>query len=1053
MGISVGVLGPVELRRDEVVVPLAGTPQRVLLARLALAGGRSVPVAELIEALWEGEPPDNAMGNLHSYVSRLRRCTGGEALRREPGGYRLDLPDGAVDAERAERLAATARGQDLAAAAVTLGEALALWRGDPLSDVADRMAFAPEVARLGELRRHLREEWLDRLLASGAAAEALPEIEALAVAEPLRERAQSLLMRGLHATGRTPEALAVARAYRERIADEHGIDPSPVMAELQRRILADDPGLRVPVRSGPETAGLIGAPTRHSPAAADAFSRDTEAAGSSTPPVAAGDAPVAAGDEPFAAGDEPVAAGDEPVAAGDAPVAAADSPVAEEVWRCGVEGAGVAGEGVWRRGAEGGGVVAEVGRGVVGTAGDAAAGGGGRRRVDRFFGRREEIAAVRAALASGAVTTLVGPGGVGKTRIVREMLGGGELVVELAERSVPEDVAAAVAGALGMRAAPRGGVAALAERLGSMPAVLVLDNCEHLLEAVRALAGELVARCPGLRVLATSRHRLEVAGERVLRIGPLPADDQVALFCDRAALLRADFPDDSRTRELAAEICGLVDGLPLAVELAARRESVFGLAHLRDRLGAGLSVLEPVRGGDRATAVSATVEWSYRLLDPASQRLLDRLAVCRGGFGLDALPYFQEDAEPLLAELVDASLVVADPPRYRLLETVRHVGLGHLGPDGERQARDAHARWMLAIAAELVDGARRRDPRTYPAMRRELPNLQEALAWLGSGDDGARMAAMLAVIGSDSPDPGLTEQLARCAPERVETESDALRAVAAGTGEWLRGHLPEADRLLTAALDRLPRDHRLRWGALLIRISNGMFAGRPEPVRRDAERMATDTHAPDWARATGICCSALMDAYGGDPAAGTRWLERYAGALDTEHLDGFVPFTRGELLASADPEGALAWYDRSIVASDRANLIYTGHVARVARAAVLIRLGRTPEAIEACRAVLAAVRAANMTAQVWTMIRLSAELLAGLGDTETAAALVAAADDDPMAPVVMGPDRDRMAGIRTAAATAPPCGGGVAGAAELASARLTAYAEEKRTKRAALHEG
>ncbi|GGN05933.1 putative ATPase/DNA-binding SARP family transcriptional activator [Actinoplanes campanulatus] len=1026
MGISVGVLGPVELRRDEVVVPLAGTPQRVLLARLALTGGRSVPVAELIEALWEGEPPDNAMGNLHSYVSRLRRCTGGEALRREPGGYRLDLPDGAVDAERAERLAATARGQESAAAAVTLGEALALWRGDPLSDVADRMAFAPEVARLGELRRHLREEWLDRLLASGAAAEALPEIEALAVAEPLRERAQSLLMRGLHATGRTPEALAVARTYRERIADEHGIDPSPVMAELQRRILADDPGLRVPVRSGPLAADLIGAPTRHSPAAADAFSRDTKAAGSSTPSVAAGDASVAAGGAFVAA---------------------------EDVWRCGAEGVGVAGEGVWWRGAEGGGVVGEAGRGVVGTAGDAALGGGGRRRVDRFFGRREEIAAVRAALASGAVTTLVGPGGVGKTRIVREMLGGGELVVELAERSVPEDVAAAVAGALGMRAAPRGGVAALAERLGSMPAVLVLDNCEHLLDAVRALAGELVARCPGLRVLATSRHRLEVAGERVLRIGPLPADDQVALFCDRAALLRADFPDDSRTRELAAEICGLVDGLPLAVELAARRESVFGLAHLRDRLGAGLNVLEPARGGDRATAVSATVEWSYRLLDPASQRLLDRLAVCRGGFGLDALPYFQEDAEPLLAELVDASLVVADPPRYRLLETVRHVGLGHLGPDGERQARDAHARWMLATAAELVDGARRRDPRTYPAMRRELPNLQEALAWLGAGDDGARMAAMLAVIGSDSPDPGLTEQLARCAPERVETESDALRAVAAGTGEWLRGHLPEADRLLTAALDRLPRDHRLRWGALLIRISNGMFAGRPEPVRQDAERMATDTHAPDWARATGVCCSALMDAYGGDPAAGTRWLERYAGALDTEHLDGFVPFTRGELSAGADPERALAWYDRSIAASDRANLIYTGHVARVARAAVLIRLGRTPEAIGACREVLAAVRAANMTAQVWTMIRLSAELLAGLGDTETAAALVAAADDDPMAPVVMGPDRDRMAGIRTAAATAPPCGGGVAGAAELASARLTAYAEERRTKRAALREG
>jgi hypothetical protein len=263
----------------------------------------------------------------------------------------------------------------------------------------------------------------------------------------------------------------------------------------------------------------------------------------------------------------------------------------------------------------------------------------------------------------------------------------------------------------------------------------------------------------------------------------------------------------------------------------------------------------------------------------------------------------------------------------------------------------------------------------------------------------------------------------------VETESEVLRAVAAGTGEWLRGFLPEADRLLTAALDRMPGDHWLRWGALLIRISNGMFAGRPADVRADAERMAGDPGAPAWARATGVCCSALMDAYGGDPEAGRRWLARYEHLLDTEHLDGFVPFTRGELLAGTDPERALAWYERSIAASDRVNLIYTGHVARVARAAVLIRLGRRAEAVEACRSVLGAVRSANMTAQVWTMIRLIAELLAGLGDRETSAALVAAADADPLAPAVMGPDRDRLATLRT---TTPPPVSGISAAADLA---------------------
>ncbi|MEU4564475.1 BTAD domain-containing putative transcriptional regulator [Actinoplanes sp. NPDC023936] len=932
MGIRVGVLGPVELTRDGVPIPLTGMPQRVLLARLALAGGRPVSVAELIDALWEGEPPDNALGNLHSYVSRLRRHTGGDVIRRESGGYRLALTsddhagDGdGLDVDRVERLIARARHQPADLAAATLAAALDVWRGDPLSDVADRLAFAPDVARLAEWRRHLREECLDRRIDAGWAAEALPEIEALALAEPLRERPHLLLMRALHATGRTPEALAVVRAYRERMSADYGLDPSPAMIDMQRRILEEDPGSHRRARP---------------------------------------------------------------------------------------------------------------------------------RSADRFFGRTAELTAIRTALDTDRVITLIGPGGVGKTRLMTEALSGDELVVELAERSVPADVAAAVAGALGMRAAPRGGVTALAERLGASPSVLVLDNCEHLLDAVRALVSELIARCPEVRVLATSRQRLDVAGERVIRIGPLPASDRVALFCDRAALLRADFRDDVRTRELAAQICELVDGLPLAVELAARREAVFGLAHLRDRLGAGLNVLDPARGGDRATGVSATVEWSYRLLDPAAQRLLDHLAVCRGGFGLDALPYFQSaasetgasragasetgasragaDAEPLLAELVDASLVTCDlsaeQPRYRLLETVRHVGIGHLGPDEEGKARAAHARWMLDLAQELVRRGRDRDPWTTPTMRRELANLQEALQWLGDQHDdqhddrdGARMAALLAVINSDAPDPGLTEQLAGWKPDRVETESEILRGLAAGNAEWLRGNLAEADRLLTAVLDRMPGDHPLRWGALVVRISNAMFAGRAADVRADAERMATDPGSPRWARATGICCAALMDVYGGDPDTGLAWLDRYAAHLDTDGLDGFVPFTRGELVAGSAPAEALAWYDRSIAANDRVNQVYGGNVARVARAAVLIRLGRYEEAVTACRETIVAVRNVNMTAQVWTMVRLIAELLAALGDPEAAAALVAAADADPFAPAVMGPDRERLARLR-GPATSPGIG-------------------------------
>ncbi|MGK5682028.1 BTAD domain-containing putative transcriptional regulator [Actinoplanes sp. URMC 104] len=899
MHVEVGLLGPVELRLGGRPARLTGAPQRIVLARLALAGGRVVPVGDLIDALWDDEPPGNAVGNLHSYVSRLRRHTGGEVICREPGGYRLDLPAEALDTGRVERLVAAAREQAPAEAAGTLAEALGMWRGDPLADVADRLAFAPDVARLAEWRRHLREEHLDRRLDAGQAAEALPEIEAYATAEPMRERACLLLMRALHQTGRTAEALAAARAYRERVVDGHGVDPSPALDDLQKRILAEDPALR---------------PGKALPAPAP------------------------------------------------------------------------------------------------------------RRRADRFFGRREELRALRAALSGGRVTTLVGPGGVGKTRLMTEALTGQELVVELAERSVPGDVATAVAGALGLRFAPRGGAAAIADRLGTAPALLVLDNCEHLLDAVRELVEEIVARCPGVRVLATSRQRLGVAGERVLRVGPLPEDDRVALFCDRAALLRADFPRDARSRALAAEVCRLVDGLPLAVELAARREAVFGLVHLRDRLGAGLQVLDPARGGDRATAVTATVEWSYRLLDPAAQQLLDRLAVCRGGFGLDALPFFGA-SESLLAELVDASLIGcdldADPPRYRLLETVRHVGLAHLDADAEREARDAHGRWMLAFVTDLLRRQRVRNPHTTPALRRELGNLQEALAWAGDTDEGARLAAWIAAASSVAPDPGLTAQLVRLTPRAVETEADALRALAAGAGVWLNGHIGEAQRLLGAAVDRLPTGHPLRPSALLIKISNSMFRGQADDVRADALRMRDEPLAAGWLRATALCCAALMDAYGGDAAAGLRRLEAYAEELDVDRLDGFVPFARGELLAGTDPERALSYYDESLRRTEAAGFDYTTNIARVARAAVLIRMGRRDQAIEACRSTIRQVRAAGMTAQLWTILRLTAELLGDLGDATAAALIVAAADSDPYAPAVMGPDRERLARLRAGARALP----------------------------------
>ena len=307
---------------------------------------------------------------------------------------------------------------------------------------------------------------------------------------------------------------------------------------------------------------------------------------------------------------------------------------------------------------------------------------GRRPPADRFVGRGAEIAAVRSALRHHAVVSVVGPGGVGKTRLVLELLAsaaGRAVVVELAGVTTAADVPATVGAELGLRAASVDIGGAIAVQLGIGPVLLVLDNCEHVLDAASGLVAELLVRCPGLTVLATSRRRLGVPGEQVVRLGPLPEPDRVALFCDRAALLRVGF--DAHRPEVR-EICALLDGLPLAVELAARREAVFGLRALRDRLAGGLQVLEPAHAGDRTTALVPAAEWSYRLLDPQARTLFDRSAVAVGGFDLGALDHLAPagTANPaaLLAELVETSMVLADhsvePPRYRLLEPLRQVG-------------------------------------------------------------------------------------------------------------------------------------------------------------------------------------------------------------------------------------------------------------------------------------------------------------------------------------------------------------------------------------------
>ncbi|HSK57713.1 MAG TPA: BTAD domain-containing putative transcriptional regulator [Actinomycetospora sp.] len=260
-GLQIGVLGPVEARRGGRALDLGGPRQRVVLARVAISPGRPVPSATLFEALWGPDPPPNATANLHTYVSRLRSVIGRDRLVRTAGGYRLDVAPGDVDIGRAERLAADAgaQGADPAAAVDLLSAALDLWRGDPLCDLPDALPFAAELARLHEWRLQLIEQRCARLLDAGRGREALPDLARLVEDEPTREELHLLLMRCLHQAGRTAEALAAARRYRRRLAEDTGLDPGTALRDLEQQLRIGDPP--------PASAAGPGQPPRAAPPA------------------------------------------------------------------------------------------------------------------------------------------------------------------------------------------------------------------------------------------------------------------------------------------------------------------------------------------------------------------------------------------------------------------------------------------------------------------------------------------------------------------------------------------------------------------------------------------------------------------------------------------------------------------------------------------------------------------------------------------------------------------------------------------------------------------
>jgi predicted ATPase/class 3 adenylate cyclase len=569
----------------------------------------------------------------------------------------------------------------------------------------------------------------------------------------------------------------------------------------------------------------------------------------------------------------------------------------------------------------------------------------------RLIGRAQELAAVDAIMQPGALVTMTGVGGVGKTRLAMaaawaavDRFTDGAWLVELAKLVAPSDVAPAAAKILGLSLDGDPDLAAaIAAALHGQERLIVFDNCEHVIDAASAVIDAIARACPGVAVLATSQEPLGLAGERIIPLRPLPVDgderlsEAVRLFCDRATGVLGRFEPDADDLALVDDICRRVDGLPLAIELAAARLPTMSLQELDSRLDDRFGVLTRRRGAvDRHQSLRTTVSWSYDLLTNDEQLLFDRLSVFAGGFDMAAaeavavVPPLAGAVEDMLASLVDKSLVTAGRgplgTRYQQLETLRQYGEERLQARGETfAARRRHLHHFLGWVERADAGLKSRDElQWHHAYVTEWHNVRNALGWACEFDDGDTACRLL--------DGALWWEGVRLGFEAADwcqtvlglpsTADHPLRPRILGSMSWyacMRNDLAAADELIAAAW---AEEQRL--GCATNPVVPALATG-PDLIHGDWA--AALAHAEDTERRA--------------RAIGDEFFEVVGVAFQATSLA--LAMALGQLPASEEP-AALARirlaYDRAVEAGQPSQIAYTS-----------LELGRTVSPTDPARSL------------------------------------------------------------------------------------------------------
>ncbi|MFC6010221.1 BTAD domain-containing putative transcriptional regulator [Nocardia lasii] len=819
--LEVRVLGGPALRIDGRDLPFpAGRPGRLLVS-LLLARGRVVPTGQLYEDVWPDSEPGDPRAALHTTVARLRRSLGayGSAVQRSGAGYRLDA--GSLDADTFTALATDHAHESADTRRTRLETALALWQGGPWGEFAADLAFA-DTQRLTALHTTLREDYAETLLGTGQVRATTDLLRTLVAEQPLRERRVELLLLALERVGATEEALACYATYRERLADEQGLDPAPHLRDLHTRILR-----REHTRN----------PTVRAPTVGELFGRDTHL-----------------------------------------------SVIDQHRW-----------------------------------------------------------------------VTVVGPGGVGKTSAAAATATRrAHWWADLAEVATPEAVWHNVIDAVGAQTVPGGDLEpALRHRFSHLEGVLVLDNCEHVPVAAARIARLALAVSADLRVLATSRRRMGLPEEQVFALPPLrlPSvdDDEspaVALFRARAEAVCPDFRADP---DAIARLVRRLDGLPLAIELAAGRMGTMTLADLDRRPGPRLDLLRSAApfGARRQHTLTATITWSYDLLDPDEARALRWIAVFTGRFDLPAAEaLLGARAADLVSRLVENSLLTwTGTGLYRLLDTVRDFARGHTDADELDRIRRAHARWVAEQTALADAGMHGPDEKRWATIQDALAREAAAVAtWALPVADPVLIDIVVAV--RHWAYLRLRPDILRWACELHSAHpADSALSSAAATYSWLVGDHDRAHRYGRAAVEQAEPGTRAEWVALDILSDELLTAGDFGAAAAMATRAHAQARARDDLTATAMSTVSLALAViyaGQDPTALLARAHDEAARANNPTCYAWLAYTEGEAYAQIDDEKATAALESAAaLASTVGNRIVAG-VSRTAAASLHAR-SATPD--------------------------------------------------------------------------------------------------------------